>query len=154
GETYRIRRANSEGTMEEIEMKLEDLPLDFDTIAASGSMSGSGGIIVMDETRDMVECLNNLSAFYAHESCGQCTPCREGALWMHKILDRMAGGEGRPEDPQLLLDLADQIAGRTICAFGEACSWPVESFVAKFREEFEAKAAQESQERERLQPAC
>jgi NADH-quinone oxidoreductase subunit F len=154
GETYRIRRANSEGTMEEIEMTLEDLPLDFDTIAASGSMSGSGGIIVMDETRDMVECLNNLSAFYAHESCGQCTPCREGALWMHKILDRMAEGKGRPEDPQLLLDLAGQIAGRTICAFGEACSWPVESFVAKFREEFEAKAAQERKERERLQPAC
>ncbi|CAB4244276.1 NADH-quinone oxidoreductase subunit F [Methylacidimicrobium sp. AP8] len=141
GEVYRIRRKNAAGETEEVEMRLEDLPLDFDTIAAAGSMSGSGGIIVMDHTRDVVECLRNLSAFYAHESCGQCTPCREGALWMRKVLDRMAEGKGRPEDPQLLLDLAGQIAGRTICAFGEACSWPVESFVSKFREEFESKAA-------------
>ena len=119
-------------------MGLEDIPLDFDTLAAAGSMAGSGGIIVMDETRDMVECLANISTFYAHESCGQCTPCREGSLWMKKITSRLASGKGHPEDVKLLVNVADNIAGRTICAFGEACAWPVQSFVGKFKEEFDA----------------
>jgi len=89
----------------------------------------------------MVGCLANISEFYAHESCGQCTPCREGSLWMKKILHRMATGDARPEDTGLLKNVADNIAGRTICAFGEACSWPVQSFVEKFKDEFEGKAA-------------
>ncbi len=114
------------------------MPLDFDTLAAVGSMAGSGGIIVMDETRDMVECLANISEFYAHESCGQCTPCREGSLWMKKILGRAVSGEARAEDAAVLKNVADNIAGRTICAFGEACAWPVQSFLAKFPEEFAA----------------
>jgi NADH-quinone oxidoreductase subunit F len=104
-------------------------------------MAGSGGIIVMDETRDMVECLANIATFYAHESCGQCTPCREGSLWMKKITDRLASGHGHPGDVTLLTNVADNIAGRTICAFGEACAWPVQSFVGKFKEEFEQHAA-------------
>jgi NADH-quinone oxidoreductase subunit F len=104
-------------------------------------MAGSGGIIVMDETRDMVECLANINTFYAHESCGQCTPCREGSLWMKKVTDRLMAGEGRAEDAKLLKTVADNIAGRTICAFGEACAWPVQSFVAKFPEEFAKHAA-------------
>jgi NADH-quinone oxidoreductase subunit F len=103
-------------------------------------MAGSGGIIVMDETRDMVECLANITEFYAHESCGQCTPCREGSLWMKKITARMAKGGGRGADVGLLKNVADNIAGRTICAFGEACAWPVQSFVEKFKDEFQAKA--------------
>ena len=123
--------------MEEKEIGLEDIPLDFDTLAAAGSMAGSGGIIVMDETRDMVECLANIATFYAHESCGQCTPCREGSLWMKKITDRLTHGHGLPSDPHLLKNIADNIAGKTICAFGEACAWPVQSFLAKFPEEFE-----------------
>ncbi|MBV8585714.1 MAG: hypothetical protein JO308_05455, partial [Verrucomicrobia bacterium] len=73
---------------------------------------------------------------YAHESCGQCTPCREGSLWMQKMTDRMLAGGGRPQDPEVLKSVADNIAGRTICAFGEACAWPTQSFVEKFRDEF------------------
>jgi NADH-quinone oxidoreductase subunit F len=86
----------------------------------------------------MVEALANLNAFYAHESCGQCTPCREGSLWMKKITTRMVHDRARAEDGALLKSVADQIAGRTICAFGEACSWPTQSFVAKFGDEFKA----------------
>jgi NADH-quinone oxidoreductase subunit F len=108
-------------------------------------MAGSGGIIVMDDSRDMVECLANIATFYAHESCGQCTPCREGSLWMKKITTRMAEGKAQPSDVKLLVNVADNIAGRTICAFGEACAWPVQSFVGKFRDEFDAAAAKKSE---------
>jgi NADH-quinone oxidoreductase subunit F len=103
-------------------------------------MSGSGGIIVMDDSVDIVEAMANINAFYAHESCGQCTPCREGSLWMKKITNRMCSGGAREEDTDLLLSVANQIEGRTICAFGEAASWPTQSFIAKFRDEFEQKA--------------
>ena len=90
---------------------------------------------------DIVETLANLAEFYAHESCGQCTPCREGALWMSKALHRMTHGEGRKADADYLLHIAQNIQGRTICAFGEAAAWPVLSFVKKFKEDFEAKGA-------------
>jgi NADH-quinone oxidoreductase subunit F len=140
GDRYKIKSKNPDCTIVEKEIALEDVPIDFDTLAAAGSMAGSGGIIVMDETRDMVECLANISTFYAHESCGQCTPCREGSLWMKKITDRLASGKGHAGDITLLTNVADNIAGRTICAFGEACAWPVQSFVGKFREEFESHA--------------
>jgi NADH-quinone oxidoreductase subunit F len=99
-------------------------------------MAGSGGVIVLDDSRDMVWVLNNINEFYAHESCGQCTPCREGSLWMKKITDRMLLGGGVVRDPETLKTVADNIAGRTICAFGEACAWPTQSFVEKFKEEF------------------
>jgi NADH-quinone oxidoreductase subunit F len=131
GETYKVKDRT---------LTLEEIPMDFDTIAACGSMAGSGGVIVMDDSRDMVECLNNINEFYAHESCGQCTPCREGALWMKKITDRILAGGGTERDPDQLKTIGDNIAGKTICAFGEACSWPTQSFVQKFREEFVAKA--------------
>jgi len=144
GERYKIREKGADGKMTEREITLEDIPMDFDTMAAVGSMAGSGGVIVMDESRDIVECLANISEFYAHESCGQCTPCREGSLWMKKILHRMTHGQARPGDTGLLLNVADNIAGRTVCAFGEACSWPVQSFVAKFRDDFEAKAEKDN----------
>jgi NADH-quinone oxidoreductase subunit F len=140
GDRYKIKTKKADGTMEEKEIGLEDIPLDFDTLAAAGSMAGSGGIIVMDETRDMVECLANIATFYAHESCGQCTPCREGSLWMKKIAGRLSAGRGQPDDVALLTNVADNIAGRTICAFGEACAWPVQSFVGKFKDEFESHA--------------
>jgi NADH-quinone oxidoreductase subunit F len=132
GETYKIK---------DKEVALEDLVMDFDTLAAAGSMAGSGGVIVMDDTRNMVEVLNNINEFYAHESCGQCTPCREGAQWMKKITDRIVAGGGVDKDPDTLKSVADNIAGKTICAFGEACSWPTQSFVAKFRDEFTAKSS-------------
>lgn len=137
GETFKMKEKNEEGNLVEREVKLEDLVLDFDNLAAAGSMAGSGGVIVMDDSRDMVECLANIATFYAHESCGQCTPCREGVLWLKKILARIADGHGRENDPSLLKDVADRIAGRTICAFGEGAAWPVQSFLAKFKEEFQ-----------------
>ncbi len=119
---------------------IDDIPLDFDSPMAAGSMSGSGAVIVVDDSVSIVEVLANINAFYAHESCGQCTPCREGSLWMKKITGRMVSGGARKEDAALLASIGDQIAGRTICAHGEACAWPTQSFVAKFRDEFEAAA--------------
>lgn len=125
----------------EFDWSTEDIPLDFDSLTACGTMSGSGAIIVMDDSTDLVEALANINAFYAHESCGQCTPCREGSLWMKKITTRMSAGEGREEDADLLHSISKQISGRTICAHGEACAWPTESFVEKFRDEFIQKAS-------------
>jgi NADH-quinone oxidoreductase subunit F len=138
---YKIKSRQPDGSMLEKELGLEEIPIDFDTLAAAGSMAGSGGIIVMDDSRDMVWALNNINEFYAHESCGQCTPCREGSLWMKKITERMLHGGATKQDTDTLKSVADNIAGRTICAFGEACAWPTQSFVAKFRDDFVAKAA-------------
>jgi NADH-quinone oxidoreductase subunit F len=134
GETFTLK--NKDGTSRTL--TVEDIPMDFDTLAACGTMGGSGGVIVMDDSVNMVEALANINAFYAHESCGQCTPCREGSLWMKKITNRMVHDQARTEDGALLKSVADQIAGRTICAFGEACSWPTQSFIAKFGDEFKA----------------
>jgi NADH-quinone oxidoreductase subunit F len=140
GEKFKLKRKGPDGKDVEQEVEMLDLPYDFDTIIQAGSMSGSSAIIVMDDTTDIVEALANLSEFYAHESCGQCTPCREGSLWMSKALHRLTHGGGRAQDADYLVKIADNIpGGRTICAFGEACSWPVQSFVAKFKDEFVAK---------------
>ena len=125
------------------ELTVWDIPMDFDTIAQCGSMAGSGGVIIMDDTRNMAWVLNNLNNFYAHESCGQCTPCREGSLWMKKISDRIASGDATPDDVDTLESVAYQIDGKTICAFGEACSWPTESFISKFRDELKANTKSE-----------
>jgi NADH-quinone oxidoreductase subunit F len=144
GSSAKVLKAGERYKLRDREIGLEDIPMDFDTLAACGSMAGSGGVIVMDDSRDMVWALNNINEFYAHESCGQCTPCREGAQWMRKITDRMMAGGGVEQDPTTLVKVADNIAGKTICAFGEACSWPVQSFVAKFREEFAAKSKKET----------
>ncbi|MFM7181791.1 MAG: NADH-quinone oxidoreductase subunit NuoF [Verrucomicrobiales bacterium] len=124
---------NADGTTREIGVL--DIPMDFDTMATCGSMAGSGGVIIIDDSRPIAWVLNNINTFYAHESCGQCTPCREGALWMRKISDRIVTGEAAPEDIDQLKTVADQIEGKTICAFGEACSWPTQSFVLKFKSE-------------------
>ncbi|HET9800135.1 MAG TPA: NADH-quinone oxidoreductase subunit NuoF [Chthoniobacterales bacterium] len=135
-ERFKIKQKQPDGSTIDIEMSIDELPMDFDTLAAAGSMAGSGGVIVLDDSRDMVWVLNNINEFYAHESCGQCTPCREGSLWMKKITERMLRGGGVTEDPRTLKTIGDNIAGRTICAFGEACAWPTQSFVDKFPEEF------------------
>ena len=140
GEKFKLKEKQPDGSMADREIALEDIPMDFDSLAACGSMAGSGGVIVLDDSRDMVETLNNINEFYAHESCGQCTPCREGSLWMKKITDRLLAGGGVDRDTAVLKNVADNIAGRTICAFGEACSWPTQSFVAKFKEEFDGYA--------------
>src|SRR5687767_7749233 len=141
GEKFKLKRKSADGKDTEVEVDMLDLPYDFDSLTAAGSMSGSSAIIVMDDSVDIVEVLANLSEFYAHESCGQCTPCREGSLWMNKALHRLTHGQGRAQDADYLLKIADNIAGRTICAFGEACAWPVQSFVRKFKDDFVAKGA-------------
>jgi NADH-quinone oxidoreductase subunit F len=148
GEKFKLKRKGADGQMTQVEVDLLDLPYDFDTIQQAGSMSGSGAIVVMDDTTDIVAALANLSEFYAHESCGQCTPCREGALWMSKALHRLTDGHGRRQDADYLLHIAQNIQGRTICAFGEACAWPVLSFVKKFREDFEARGAADEARRQ------
>ena len=147
GEKFKLKR-KVDGKDVEQELDMLDLPYDFDTIIQAGSMSGSSAIIVMDDSTDIVEALANIAEFYAHESCGQCTPCREGSLWMSKALHRLTHGHGRKSDADYLIKIADNIpGGRTICAFGEACSWPVQSFVAKFKDEFVAKAAADEAKR-------
>ena len=150
GEKFKLKRKGPNGIDVEQELDMLDLPYDFDSIIAAGSMSGSGAIIVLDDSTDIVEALANISEFYAHESCGQCTPCREGSLWMAKALRRMTQGQGRESDADYLLKIADNIpGGRTICAFGEACSWPVQSFVGKFKDEFVAKGNADEERRAR-----
>ncbi|MEI7962857.1 MAG: NADH-quinone oxidoreductase subunit NuoF [Verrucomicrobiota bacterium] len=140
GETFKMKVKGPDGEMVEKEVPLLDLVMDASTLAAAGTMIGSGGVIVMDDSRDMLWALNNLNQFYAHESCGQCTPCREGVLWIEKMTTRMVSGEGIEQDPATLQNVADNIAGRTVCAFGEAASWPVQSFLQKFPEEFAVKS--------------
>jgi NADH-quinone oxidoreductase subunit F len=113
------------------------LTLDYESAAALGTMLGSGGVIVMNETADIFESTRNLTHFYKHESCGWCTPCREGTRWLYKVFDRMHRYEGRPGDVELLYDLADKILGKSFCALGDAAAMPVQSAIKKFREDFD-----------------
>jgi NADH-quinone oxidoreductase subunit F len=110
--------------------------MDYDSIAKAGSMLGSGAVIVMDDSTCMVRALERLSYFYFEESCGQCTPCREGTGWLYRVVNRIETGRGRMEDLALLDNVADNIAGRTICALGDAAALPVKSFIKHFRSEF------------------
>lgn len=119
--------------------QLEGIAMDAESLKAAGSSIGTAGIMVMDEDTDLVRVLARISKFYYHESCGQCTPCREGTGWMLKILNRMAAGHGQKDDIELLLSVANNIDGNTICALGEAAAWPVKFMVSRFREEFEAR---------------
>ena len=115
-----------------------DVPMDFDSLMAAGSMAGSGGVIVMDDTTCMFEALQSAAKFFAHESCGQCSPCREGTGWVYRILRRIAEGKGRLQDLDDLLGIARDMEGKTICVFADAAAWPIQSYIAKFREDFEA----------------
>src|SRR5690606_2739540 len=112
-----------------------EVDMDYDSIAKAGSMLGSGAVIVMDETTDMVKVLRRISRFYYAESCGQCTPCREGTGWLYRMLSRIVEGQGRPEDLDRLDLVASKIEGRTICALGDAAAMPVRSFIKHFRHE-------------------
>ena len=116
-----------------------ELDMDYDSIAGAGSMLGAGSVIVMDDTTDMVDVLERLSYFYHEESCGQCTPCREGTGWLYRVIHRINSGAGKEEDLDLLADMANNIQGRTICALGDAAAMPVASFITRFRSEFEEK---------------
>ncbi len=111
--------------------------MDYDALRAVGSSVGSAAVIVMDETTCMVRTLERISRFYMSESCGQCTPCREGTGWLNRVLKRIIAGQGRIEDIQLLVDVANRIEGHTICALGDAAAWPVQSFIKHYRHEFE-----------------
>jgi NADH-quinone oxidoreductase subunit F len=113
-----------------------DTTMDYDAIAKAGSMLGSGAVIVMNDTRCMVKSLLRLSYFYFEESCGQCTPCREGTGWLYRMVNRIEHGQGRPEDLDLLDSVAGNIMGRTICALGDAAAMPVRGFLKHYRDEF------------------
>jgi len=117
--------------------KIMDLTMDFDTIRAAGSGLGTGAMVVMDETTCMVSLLRRISRFYSAESCGQCTPCREGTGWLYRVLTRITAGQGRLADLDMLVDVANKIEGHTICALGDAAAWPVQSFLKHYRHEFE-----------------
>ena len=111
--------------------------MDFDTLRDAKSGLGTGAMVVMDETTCMVNMLRRISRFYFAESCGQCTPCREGTGWLYRVLTRITEGKGRQEDIDMLVDVANKIEGHTICALGDAAAWPVQSFIRHFRHEFE-----------------
>jgi len=114
-----------------------DVAMDFDSLLAAGTMAGSGGVIVMDDSTSMIEALQSAAKFFAHESCGQCSPCREGTGWVHRIMQRISRGEGRLQDLDDLLSIARAMEGKTICVFADAAAWPVQSYITKFRAEFE-----------------
>lgn len=122
-------------TAEEVEIAL----MDEDSLSKIGTHIGTAGVMVMDEDTDLVKVTKRISHFYHHESCGQCTPCREGTGWMEKILDRILRGDATSKDLDLLVSVANNIEGRTICALGDAAAWPVRGFVTKFRSEFESR---------------
>jgi NADH-quinone oxidoreductase subunit F len=113
-----------------------EVNMDYDSIQKAGSMLGSGAVIVMDDTTCMVRLLQRISRFYYSESCGQCTPCREGTGWLYRVLTRIENGQGRHGELDMLIDVANKIEGRTICALGDAAAWPVQSFIKHFRDEF------------------
>ena len=114
-----------------------DVAMDFNSLMAAGSMAGSGGVIVMDETTSMIDALGSAIRFFADESCGQCSPCREGTGWVHRIMRRISAGRGTLRDLDDILAIAGDMEGKTICVFADAASWPVQSYIAKFRDEFE-----------------
>ena len=114
-----------------------DVAMDFDSLMAAGTMAGSGGVIVMDHTTSMVDALDSAAKFFADESCGQCSPCREGTGWVHRIMQRIMASEGRLQDLDDMLTIAGNMEGKTICVFADAAAWPVQSYIGKFRDEFE-----------------
>jgi NADH-quinone oxidoreductase subunit F len=119
----------------------EDLPMDFDALSALKSGLGTAAVIVMDKSTDLIKAIARISYFYKHESCGQCTPCREGTGWMWRVMERMAKGEADPKEIDTLLEVTTQIEGHTICALGDAAAWPIQGLFRHFRPEVEARIA-------------
>jgi NADH-quinone oxidoreductase subunit F len=113
--------------------------MDFDDLKEAGTALGTGGVIVMDKSTDIIRAIARISYFYKHESCGQCTPCREGTGWMWRVLERMAKGEAEKAEIQMLLDVTHQVEGHTICALGDAAAWPVQGLIRNFRHVIEAR---------------
>ena len=117
--------------------KCETLTMDFDSLIAEKSGFGTAGIVVINKDQDIIKCMARIARFYKHESCGQCTPCREGSGWMWRMLERMAKGDASRDEVDMLGDVTNQIAGHTICAFGEGSSWPVQGLLRHFKKEIE-----------------
>ena len=126
----------------------KNVTLDYEGLVTAGSMLGTGGMMVMDETVDVMETTKNLSEFYKHESCGWCTPCREGTDWIVKIFNRISEGGGRPEDARLLLDICDNIEGKSFCPLGDAAAWPIQSAIKQFPDDFKKWLNDKSSENE------
>ena len=120
---------------------IEGVRMDADSLKAAGSSVGTAGMIVMDEDTDLIRVITRIAKFYYHESCGQCTPCREGTGWLWKILKRFEAGDAQTSDIDLLMDIANNIEGNTICALGDAAAWPVQSMIRRFRDEFEKRVS-------------
>ncbi|MDL1893274.1 NADH-quinone oxidoreductase subunit F, partial [Sphingobacteriales bacterium CHB3] len=131
---------------------IEGVTMDADGLKAAGSSVGTAGLIVMDEDTDLIRVITRITKFYYHESCGQCTPCREGTGWMFKILKRFENREATMEDIDLLLDVANNIEGNTICALGDAAAWPVQSMIKRFRDEFEKRVMKSNGTAKRKSP--
>ena len=117
----------------------ESIHMDFDSLREAGSGLGTAGVIVMDQSTDIIYAIARLSQFYMHESCGQCTPCREGAGWLWRVMMRMVQGNASVEEIDMLYDVTKEIEGHTICALGDAAAWPVQGLIRHFREEMEAR---------------
>ena len=116
---------------------IQNCTMDYESLQNVDSALGTGAMVIIAEGTCMVELLKRISRFYYAESCGQCTPCREGTGWLYRILERIINGQGKPSDLELLVDVADRIEGNTICAFGDASAWPVQSFLKHYHHEFE-----------------
>ena len=117
----------------------DDVLMDFDALVAEKSGLGTAAVIVMDKQQDMIDCISRISDFYVHESCGQCTPCREGTTWLSKVMKRFVSGDADKEEIDMLYELSKQIEGHTICALGDAAAWPVQGLIRHFRPEIEAR---------------
>ena len=128
----------------------DNLLMDYDALREVGSGLGTAGVIVMDKTTDVVAAIANLSYFYKHESCGQCTPCREGTGWMWRMLSRMVTGDAEPTEIDQLWDLSKQIEGHTICALGDAAAWPVQGLIRHFRPELERRMVEAKEKKNRV----
>ncbi|MFI5251915.1 MAG: NADH-quinone oxidoreductase subunit NuoF [Bacteroidota bacterium] len=132
--------------------EIAGVKMDAESLKAVGTSIGTGGVIVMDEDTDVLKTLLRIAHFYHHESCGQCTPCREGTGWMEKIIKSFVAGEATEEDIDLLLDVANNVEGNTICALADAAAWPVQSVIKKFRDEFEKRAVPSRLQKKKIQP--
>ena len=117
--------------------QIMDAPMDFDGLKEVGSGLGTAAVIVMDRSTDIVQAISRISYFYKHESCGQCTPCREGTGWMMRVMDRLVRGEAEVEEIDMLFDVTKQVEGHTICALGDAAAWPIQGLIRNFRDEIE-----------------
>eukprot|EP00795_Rhopilema_esculentum_P008495 gene8495-14495_t len=128
----------------------EEALMDFDSLIACQSGLGTGAVIVMNQQADVVNCIARLLKFYQHESCGQCTPCREGTGWMTKILYRFVEGKAKPDEIDMIWELSKQIEGHTICALGDAAAWPVQGLIRHFRPELEERMAKYEEEQAKM----